>query len=380
MKVLMIEHFLPGNTYTKELCEELGKLCDITTLTKSSYVDDHKVNWTVKPCLFYPDLKNKFLSGCYIIMGWMNILKELVFGHYDIIHVQTFKVDTVEMFLYKHFAKQRLVHTAHNILPHEVSDKDKKKYEDFYKACSKIIVHNEYSKDLLTKGYRITDCITVMPHGIYNSQRILVNTKFEKTQENKIEILQLGMMRKYKGIDILLKALATLDEETKTRIHVTIAGKQYQAMDDTDYKGIIDRLDLINIVTFIPERISDENMDAMFKKADVCVFPYREVYGSGALLMAYTYQKPVIVSNIPALVEETESGKTGLIFESESPESLAKAIGSFVQASEEDIQSFQNNIKNLVSQKYNWKRSARLLYGCYQDVIKEKLSRRKNIV
>lgn len=193
--------------------------------------------------VFYPDLKNKFLSGCYIIMGWMHILKELVFGHYDIIHVQTFKVDTVEMFLYKHFAKQRLVHTAHNILPHEVSDKDKKKYEDFYKVCSKIIVHNEYSKALLKKGYRITDCITVMPHGIYNSQRILVNTKFEKTQENNLDIRAVNYVEEMPEI-VQIETNAFVGPLVKMNVVEAIGvpdGSLFIYGDDTEYMYRISR-------------------------------------------------------------------------------------------------------------------------------------------
>lgn len=369
MKVLMIEHFLPGNLYTKELCTELCKNADVTVMTKQGYHDDGKVGWVVKPCLCYTNPPNKLVSFMRIFAGWIRIIKELCFGKYDIVHVQTFKVDTIEMFIYRMFAKGRFVHTAHNILPHEASSKDKKKYGKFYGSCNMIIVHNEYSKKLIVDEYGFLDKIHVIPHGIYESQKKSMNSEPLSVNSNKIEFLQLGIMRKYKGIDVLLKALSLLDDGVKNRIHVTLAGKQYKALDDTDYEKIIRTYKLEPIVTFTPERVEDEEMDLLFKKADVCVFPYREVYGSGALLMAYTYRKPVIVSNIPALIEETAGGMTGISFENEDAASLKEAIEKFVNMPSDEVERFRKNVEKLVNEKYNWKHSAEELISCYQRLL-----------
>lgn len=369
MKALMIEHFLPGNLYTKELCTQLCRKADVTVLTRIGYEDDGKVDWTVKPCLNYSSPPNKVISFFRIFVGWMHIIKELLFGKYDIVHVQTFKVDTVEMFIYKLFAKGRLVHTAHNILPHEATAKDKKKYGSFYSKCNLIMVHNEYSKKLLADEYGFSDKIQVIPHGIYESQQGSIHTDSAVVASQKTEFLQLGMIRKYKGVDIFLKALSMLNDAVKSKIHVTIAGKRYKALDDTDYERMIIDYKLESVVTFTPQRVEDEEMDQLFKKADVCVFPYREIYGSGALLMAYTYRKPVIVSNIPALIEETSGGMTGLSFESEDAGSLKEAIEKFVNMPSGQVELFKKNVEKLVNEKYNWNRSAEELFSCYQRLL-----------
>lgn len=366
MRVLIIEHFLPSNTYSKELCESLSEYCDITVLTKRNYIDDGKVNWEVKPCLFQQDLKNKVLSFVYVVLGWMHIVKELLFGKYDIVHVQTFKVDTVEMFLYRLLARGRLVHTAHNILPHEASNKDRRKYGRFYGKCECIIVHNEVCKQLLTQEYGVGDKVRVIPHGTYRAKIVNCNKK-----SDKINILQFGMIRKYKGIDILIKAVGMLSEEVRRKIHVTIAGKQYKALDDSDYQTMISDLGISDTISFKSERIADSEMSILFSQADVCVFPYRQIYGSGALLMAYSYEKPVIVSSVPALIEETQNGATGLIFSSEDSSALAQAIEEFVNKTDKDIIAYKNNVRRLTSQKYNWIKSAELTYKAYKEISQE---------
>ena len=361
----MIEHFLPSNTYSKELCESLSEYCDITVLTKRNYVDDGIVQWRVKPCLFQQDMKNKALSFAYIILGWFHIIKELLFGKYDVVHVQTFKVDTIEMLLYRLLARGRLVHTAHNILPHEASNKDRQKYGKFYEKCKCIIVHNEVCKQLLIQEYGVRNKVKVIPHGTYKAML------FEcKKTSDRVEILQFGMIRKYKGVDILIDAVGKLNDEVRKRIHVTIAGKQYTALDDTDYQNMIANLKLNDIITFKPERISDSEMSILFSQADVCVFPYREIYGSGALLMAYSYEKPVIVSSVPALIEETDNGATGLIFSTEDSTALAQTIEEIVNKKEEDIEEYKKSIRRLTSQKYNWSKSAELTYETYEEIQK----------
>ena len=110
----------------------------------------------------------------------------------------------------------------------------------------------------------------------------------------------------------------------------------------------------------------DGSLDALYQDTDICLFPYREIYGSGALLMAYSYGKPVIASDIPVFREETENGKAGLLFASEQPEQLKNAILQTLEWSGQTYQTCQQEIQTLVQEKYNWERSAKQLAEAYQ--------------
>ncbi len=85
--------------------------------------------------------------------------------------------------------------------------------------------------------------------------------------------------------------------------------------------------------------------------------------------MAYSYQKPVIASNVPAFIEETDHGRTGLLFENENSEDLAGKIETAVSLKKEEIDLYKSAISELVTEKYNWNVSARKLFETYRGII-----------
>lgn len=365
----MIEHFLPGSPYTEELCRYLVDYCDVTIMTNRTYHGNSQIAWTCKPVLNIPYCKSKVKSLLCIIWGWIMIIYELLSGKYDVVHVQTFKFLGIERIIYELFSHNKiLVHTVHNVLPHERKSGDVVRYQKFYSKCDALIVHNTYCKDLLIENYNITpEKITVVPHGAYWKPGCMDFPKEHK----KINFLQLGMIRKYKGVDILIKAVAKIPKDKRNYMHFTIAGSQDQGQDSTDYIGTIKKLDIEDCITFIPERIPDEEMDTYYNQADACIFPYLEIYGSGALLMAYGYAKPVIASDIPAFIEETDNGMTGLLFKSEDSDDLARKLIQFTEINQERVNGIRKYIQKLVEDKYNWSKSAESTARVYGDVNKK---------
>jgi glycogen synthase len=85
--------------------------------------------------------------------------------------------------------------------------------------------------------------------------------------------------------------------------------------------------------------------------------------------MAYTYEKPVIASNIPVFVEETSEGSTGLLFESEDPSELAKAMMMACSWSREQKDAYKTKIRTLTEKKYNWSISAAKTAEAYEQVL-----------
>ena len=118
--------------------------------------------------------------------------------------------------------------------------------------------------------------------------------------------------------------------------------------------------------------MQDEALDALYQEADYCLFPYREIYGSGALLMAYSYSKPVLASSIPAFEEETDGGCTGLLFPPEEPDALKDAILRAADWTEETYTGTQSHIRQLVEEKYYWKHSAECLAEGYRNAWQRK--------
>lgn len=380
MKILMIEHFSGGNRYTVELCENLAEYAEITLLTVDNSLITGKKAYDYKKVLCghggsLPKRIKKYLKSLW------STVKEVIKGKYNCVHVQTFRISFIEILLYL-FLKpniKELVYTAHNILPHEINFVDKLMYKIMYKISNRIVVHNNYCKALLVKNFKINENkIFVIPHGTYQSYKMY---EIEgSTAKSKFTILQLGTIREYKGIITLIDAIGLLPEKYKKKVQVIIAGSQALKLDSTDYQRLVNEKGLQKTIIFLNNRVQDEEICSMYNKADVCVLPYKEVYGSGALLMSYTFNKPVIVSDIPTFIEETDMGKTGLLFKNGNSYDLKEKIIEFINLKQENIDEMKENIVRLINEKYNWSISAKLTYEIYCHNYREDILNRSEVI
>lgn len=372
MNVLMIEHFSPGNAYSEELTNRLINYENVSVACKNNanFFGENVYQFRI----LYGGGENKLSAALKYIAGLLRLKKEIKSGKYQIIHVQTFKNAAIEMKLYiRACAGTKLVHTVHNLLPHEVGEHDKHLYTEFYKKCDALIVHNEECKRQLINVFQIQDeKIYVVPHGAYS-----VKAETENKKNNKLHVLMFGMIRHYKGVDILLEAISKIPAKEQSNMEFLIAGKQYANQDPKNYHAMIHELKISECTRLINERIDDKELPKLFGWADVCVFPYREIYGSGALLMAYAYGKPVIASDVPVFVEETDHGRTGMLFQSENPVELAKTLQKYANLANKDINGFKENIAELVKNKYNWDISAQRTSAVYRKLVNGDMEVRK---
>ncbi|MDU6428062.1 glycosyltransferase [Clostridium perfringens] len=371
MRVLMIEHFSQGNNYSIELCDKLSSKVDLTVLTMDKGNMEKNDKYVVKKKLCGFGNGKSISKVLKYIFSLIITIKEIIIGDYDIVHIQTFRNSRVEIGIYrmlKPFIKN-LIYTAHNILPHEMTKRDTDVFNNIYKISDRIIVHNNVSKELLCNTFKVNEQkVFVIPHGTYDGY--LNNKEFKGVDfkhGNKKTILFFGLIREYKGVDILLDAIEKLPLEYREKVNFIIAGNNTK---NIDYRRIIEKKKIENLIHLDLRFIQDSEVGNFFMNADACILPYRNIYGSGALLLAYTFNKPVIVSSIPSFVEETENGKTGYIFESENSDSLVKCLEKYLDSSDCEIKNKIGEIKLLVKEKYNWEVSSKLTYNIYYECIK----------
>jgi glycosyltransferase involved in cell wall biosynthesis len=138
-----------------------------------------------------------------------------------------------------------------------------------------------------------------------------------------LELLFFGFVRPYKGLDVLLHALARLEDAD---FMLTVAGEFWGGLDDV--RRQISELDLGNRVQVIPRYVSEIEAAELFARADAVVMPYLSATGSGVLGLAYRYGKPVIASRISGIEEHIVDGKTGILVRPGSVDELASALRS----------------------------------------------------
>jgi glycosyltransferase involved in cell wall biosynthesis len=137
-------------------------------------------------------------------------------------------------------------------------------------------------------------------------------------------LLFFGYVRHYKGVDILLRALAQVPAELQ--VSLLLAGEFYEP--EQQYRELIRTLGLNSCVQIHNRYISEPEWPDLFAASDALVLPYRTASQSMSITLAYEFGKPVIVSRVGGLADAVEDGRTGLVAEPE-PIALAATIQRF---------------------------------------------------
>lgn len=167
-------------------------------------------------------------------------------------------------------------------------------------------------------------------------------------------LLFFGYVRRYKGLDVLLDALARLPGEMG--IHLVIAGEFYDP--ERGYRDQIRALQIQDRVTLHSDYLPSSDVPRYFSAADAVVLPYRSATQSGIAQIAYQFGTPIIATDVGGLHEVVLDDQTGLIVPPENPAALAEAILRFYRSGKEP--AYRNNVQR-EKQKYTWDNLARAI-------------------
>src|SRR5690606_13449572 len=135
-------------------------------------------------------------------------------------------------------------------------------------------------------------------------------------------LLFFGFIRKYKGLDLLLEAMAEPGIRD-TDIRLIVAGEYY--IDEQYYQELIRKLGIRDQLILCTDFIPNDEVRYYFSACDVVVQPYRTATQSGISQIAYHFGKPMIVTNVGGLPEIVPDGKVGYVVAPE-PGEIAAAI------------------------------------------------------
>jgi glycosyltransferase involved in cell wall biosynthesis len=139
-------------------------------------------------------------------------------------------------------------------------------------------------------------------------------------EKNCIRLLFFGIVRRYKGLDVLLRALAA----APAHVTLTVAGEFWGGTADTE--KLIADLGLAGRVTLRPGYVPADQIPALFAAADALVMPYREATASQNALLAFAHGVPVITTTAGALAEPVRDGVDGLTCAPGDPGDLLRAL------------------------------------------------------
>ncbi|HEY2648584.1 MAG TPA: glycosyltransferase [Puia sp.] len=267
--------------------------------------------------------------------------------------------------------KTKIVAITDNVLPHEKRPGDKSFTKYFLRSCDAFITMSDAVMTDLRKFEKEKPASTVI-HPLYDNfgeiitkeaaRRFLKERLGLHIYENEKILLFFGFIRKYKGLDILLRAMAE-PVIRESGIRLLVAGEFYE--DSETYNRLIKELNISEKLILKTDFIPDGEVQYYLCAADAVVQPYRHATQSGVTPLAYHFEKPMIVSNVGSFSEQVLHEQTGLVTEAE-PASLAKAIVRFYELGE---QYFIPHLR-MEKKKYSWKNLVNSILGLSHDIQK----------
>ncbi len=166
-----------------------------------------------------------------------------------------------------------------------------------------------------------------------------------------------GLIRDYKGLDLLLNAWAEWKPEERKLL---IAGEFYTSREK--YLSLIEQLGLQDRVVLHDRFIADEDVRYYFSAADALVLPYRTATQSGVTQIAYNFSLPMIVTCVGGLPEIVPDGRVGLVCEP-TAESIKEALSELYSG--DRLQIFKENFAQ-ERKRFSWAAMCDKLEEVYQ--------------
>ena len=210
----------------------------------------------------------------------------------------------------------KVVPVLDNVIPHEPHWFDKPLTKWFLAGCDGFVTMSQsVTDDLLT--LKPDARYVLLPHPLYShfgeklpreeAARILGIDPALKT------LLFFGLIRDYKGLDILLEAFRDLPDDYQ----LVVAGEPYGSFDK--YREIIDTIPGKDRIHVFPDYVRDSRVKVFFSAADVTVLPYRSATQSGISSISYHFEVPMIVTDVGGLKGTIGDRGTGIVAPAAEP-------------------------------------------------------------
>jgi glycosyltransferase involved in cell wall biosynthesis len=277
----------------------------------------------------------------------------------DVVHFQWLTVQPLDVHLLPR--SRPVVLTAHDVLPREPRPGQLRAQRRLYERVDAVVVHSEHGRGRLTGALGIDPGkVHVVPHGAFEH---LTRQPGERPLPPELEAVQgpvvlcFGLMRPYKGIDVLLDAWRGVEGA-----ELWVVG--------------MPRMDLAPLraaappgVRFVPRFVADSEIPAYFRRADLVVLPYREIDQSGVLFTALAFGRPLLLSAVGGFPEVAATGAAELVPPADASalhEALVRLIGD-----EPARERLAAAARAAADGPYSWDRAAEATLAVYRRLVEK---------
>ena len=257
----------------------------------------------------------------------------------DVVHVQFLPMLTSRLPLDLWFVKfcrwrgAKIVLTVHDLLPHDTGESHKAAFNGLYRAVDAMICHSESIRTRLGAEFSVpAEKVSVIPHGPFfydlppgGSQDALRDFELDSGQ---LLVLWQGIIFPYKGIDLLLRAWQQVEAKSENTCLV-IAGTGAPDLLE-QIRGQVAEFGLKRVKMHF-RFISTEELVALYRAADVVVYPYRAITTSGALATGLALGKTIVATDLPVFRELLTDRENALLVPPQNSAALGAALTELLQ-------------------------------------------------
>lgn len=227
----------------------------------------------------------------------------------DVVHFQWLPVQPVDVHLLP--SGRPRVLTAHDVLPREAGARRRDAQRRLYERMDAVVVHSEHGRRRLVDLGIDPARVEVIPHGAFTHLTALphqVPLPPHLAAVTKPVVLFFGLLRPYKGLDVLLEAWRAFGADPPAELWIV-----------GNPRGVTLPSPLPPGVRAEPRFVADAEIPALFRRADLVVLPYREIDQSGVLFTALAFGKPLVLSDVGGFPEVAAHGAAALVPAGDAP-------------------------------------------------------------
>jgi glycosyltransferase involved in cell wall biosynthesis len=220
---------------------------------------------------------------------------------------------------------QRVVVLAHNVVPHETHPGGEYLMTRMLHAADGVLVHSrrqaELAADHGAHGVVVADLPPHLPGGVpVPAGRAAALARPEPGPDDPLRVLALGIVRRYKGFDLLLEAARRVPG-----VHVTVAGEQWGDAGE-ELRRAAAAPELAGRVRLVPGYVPAAEVPALLASHDVLALPYRHGTASQNVLLGHAHGLPVLASTAGTFGTDVTDGVDGLLVPPDDAGALAAAL------------------------------------------------------
>jgi glycosyltransferase involved in cell wall biosynthesis len=272
--------------------------------------------WSGKLLRRAPRSRVRFLlKGAEYGPSVVRLLRSVARLRPDVVHVQWLAMPRLDLRWVERIRRDRpVVLTAHNVLPHE-KGADSAARRRLYGGFDRIVVHTRRGAEQLAEFGVPAERVVRIPHGTFDAPPAATIVPPQGRT-----LLFFGLIRRYKGLDVLVRALPEIADA-----RLVVAGDPIESVERVQQLaselGVADRIQWR--LGYLPAT----QVEALMRDAALAVFPYRSTEAaSGALATALGHGRPAVVTDVGALGDTVRDFRAGLVVPPDDPHELAEAV------------------------------------------------------